>query len=112
MKKILILCLIILYGCQNPTFNKITYSNFYCEGECPVFEINIYANGTALYKAIAFNKENKGYYIGYLDSIQILSLRQYFKNENVRNLKNIYKEKDIVDYQCADFVFYLESGEN
>jgi len=86
-------------------------NTFYCEGEYPVYELNINKDGSVLYNSIAFNKEEKGYYVGCLDSITRNELDEYFKQTNIDNLQAMYDEKEYADHPCSEFVFYMENDE-
>jgi hypothetical protein len=110
LKILLLLCICISCRYENDKFKQIKYSNSYCEGECPVYELDIKQDGLVTYNSIAFNKEVKGEYLGYLDEVTKKKLEEYFKKTNISNLKEVYYETNYVDHPCSEFVFYMDNN--
>jgi len=69
---------------------KIDASTTMCFGSCPVFELSINADGTAIYKALNYN-EKKGNFEGEVDTETLNELFGLVNYIRARSLRNDYK---------------------
>jgi len=78
---------------------KLSFSTTMCFGTCPVFELDILADGTAEYHAQKYNPE-EGVFKGKIDGNELTRLFALIKYINVRKLSDNYRVNWTDDQTC------------
>ena len=88
---------IMMAGCKTTTKTPVAGQQLVraevgrCFGACPVFNITVNADGSAVYEAIKFNKDQSGKYQGTLKQEDLAKLQILIRQTNYANLQDTFR---------------------
>ncbi len=101
---------------EQPKIASLHYEAGPCFGFCPMFSMDIDADGTIIYEAIRYTssrsepEKGSGRFKGRLNPAQQAQLQAAISSLNLQNLKSFYGDKGITDLPTSKLRLSMQNG--